>query len=86
MKKRFGKTTMVCKKIKNSRSYRCAPVRKKKTSSKRKTTRSKGTATRKIKGGKKVHLGHRTKRGLAQDQKMKSQETHEKYYRRSKRK
>lgn len=31
------------------------------------------------------HKGHRTRRGLAQDQRMKSQEKHEKAYRRSKR-
>jgi len=47
--------------------------RTKKTGGKRKTGRRSG------------RHGH-TKRGLAQDRRMKSQEPHEKYYRRSKRK
>lgn len=48
--------------------------------------KSKASGTRKIKGGRKSHKGHRTKRGLAQDQRLKSQEPHEKAYRKSKRK
>jgi len=40
----------------------------------------------KIKGGRKSHKGHKTKRGLAQDQRLKSKEPHEKAYRKSKRK
>ena len=61
----------------------------KKTSSKhvscKPKAKAKGTSARKIKGGRKSHKGHRTKRGLAQDQRMKSQEPHEIAYRKAKR-
>ena len=36
------------------------------------------------KGSKNKHKGHRTKRGLAQDQARKSKEPHEKAYRKKK--
>ena len=78
IKKRFGKKTFGCKKIKGSKSYRCSPLKPKKS-------KAKGTKTQKIKGGRKSHKGHRTKRGLAQDQRLKSQEKHEKAYRKAKR-
>ncbi|GAH09116.1 unnamed protein product [marine sediment metagenome] len=48
--------------------------------------KSKGTPTRKIKGGRKKYKGHKTSRGLKQDMRLKSQEKHEKDYRKSKRK
>ena len=79
IKKRFGKKTYGCKKIKGSKAYHCSPLKPKKS-------KVKGTSARKIKGGRKAHKGHRTKRGLAQDQRMKSQEKHEKAYRKDKRK
>ena len=42
--------------------------------------------TKRTSKGKGSHKGHRTKRGLAQDQRLKSQEPHEKKYRSDKRK
>jgi len=76
-KKMYGKTWS-CKKT-STRHVSCKPV-------KSKAKKSKATGTRKIKGGRKSHKGHRTKRGLAQDQRLKSQEPHEKAYRKAKRK
>jgi len=79
-KKMYGKTWS-CKKT----SAKHVSCKLKKPATKKRSSK-KGTPTRKIKGGKASHLGHRTKRGLAQDQKLKSQEAHEVAYRKGKRK
>jgi len=71
MKKMYGKT-WTCKKT-SSKHVSCKPKATAKKS-KAKTTRTKA-------GGK----YHKTTRGLAQDQRMKSQEPHEKAYRKQKR-
>ena len=77
IKKMYGKT-WTCKKT--SANHVSCKVKKPKAK------KSKAKGTRKIKGGRKSHKGHRTKRGLAQDQRLKSKEKHEKAYRKSKRK
>lgn len=77
IKKRFGKQMMGCKHIKGTKSYRCSPLHKKKLGGKK--------AKSGRKGGRGRHLGHKTTRGLAQDQRLKSQEKHEKAYRKQKR-
>ena len=40
IKKRFGKTTMGCKKIKGSKAYRCSPLKPKKSKAKGKGRKS----------------------------------------------
>ena len=83
MEKRMYGKTWSCKKT--SKNHVSCKLKRPKTK-KRSGTKSKGTPTRKIKGGKASHLGHKTKRGLRQDQQLKSQEKHEIDYRKGKRK
>ena len=71
IKKMYGQT-WTCKKT--SKSHVSCSIKKPKAKKS------------KAKGGRKSHKGHRTKRGLAQDQRLKSQEPHEKAYRKAKRK
>lgn len=71
IKKMYGKT-WTCKKT--SPTHVSCKIKKSKT----KKSKAK-------KGGRKSHKGHRTKRGLAQDQRLKSKEPHEKAYRKAKR-
>ena len=73
MKKMYGKT-WTCKRT-SSKHVTCKPKAKAVKKSKAKTYRTKA-------GGK----YHKTTRGLAQDQRLKSQEPHEKAYRKAKRK
>ena len=68
------------------KTYTCRKTSKDHVSCNVKKPKAKKSKARKIKGGRKSHKGHRTKRGLAQDQRLKSKEPHEKAYRKAKRK